>query len=42
MLLVGADGKSFDVFTRRSFVTYIWQRLVDAAADMDLKVHPAV
>lgn len=42
MLLVCADGKSFDVFTRRSFVTYIWQRLVDAAADMDLKVHPAV
>ena len=40
MLGLDADGQSFTIYTRRSFIAYVWQRLVDAAADMNLEIRP--
>lgn len=39
--LVNDDGTEYQLFTRRSFVTYLWGRLVDGAADMDTQIEPA-
>lgn len=39
--LVNDDASEYQLFTRRSFVTYLWGRLVDGAADMDVQIKPA-